>query len=76
LKKFNEGILSANERLMLFFEPIPNEEPPKMIDDLSGWHSNAVYAPHWYDLHSVFAKTFTGMLTHDVQGLSKVNVNN
>jgi hypothetical protein len=72
LKRFATGIAAVDPTLMFYFEPLPNEEPPKIIDDLSGWHSNTVYAPHWYDLHSVFAKSFTGYFTHDVQGLSKV----
>lgn len=72
LKKFALAIRDANPDLIFLFEPIPNEDPPNcLIDGDLDWHENCVYAPHWYDLHSVFNKKFSGFLTHDVQGLSR-----
>ncbi|KAH7907809.1 glycoside hydrolase family 5 protein [Hygrophoropsis aurantiaca] len=54
---------------MLFVEPIPNEFCP------SSWTPdnqlpNMVYAPHWYDLNTLFTKAF-GDFTVNVQGLSR-----
>jgi hypothetical protein len=70
LKRFAIAMKEANSDLLFFFEPIPNEDPPK-LDLAENWHNNSVYAPHWYDLDSVFYKKFTGLMTHDVQALSK-----
>jgi hypothetical protein len=71
LAKFSKGILDASPNSLIFFEPIPNEEPPNLSKIELEWHKNAVYAPHWYDLKSVFYKSFNNMVSHDVQGLSK-----
>ncbi|KAI0672041.1 glycoside hydrolase [Trametes maxima] len=54
---------------IVFTEPIPNEFCP------TSWTSerrpqNVVYAPHWYDLNTLFAKAF-GNFTVNVQGLSR-----
>ncbi|OCH85892.1 glycoside hydrolase [Obba rivulosa] len=59
---------SAADKL-IFVEPIPNEFCP------SSWTAerrprNMVYAPHWYDLNSLFAKAFRDF-TVNVQGLSR-----
>ena len=70
LKRFAVAIREVNPNLMFFFEPVPNENPPQ-LDLADDWHNNSVYAPHWYDLDSVFYKKFTGLMTHDVQALSK-----
>ena len=71
LKKFAQGITEGNPDMIFLFEPIPNEDPPNLTNETPDWHSKCVYAPHWYDLHSVFNKKFSGFVTHDVQGLSK-----
>jgi hypothetical protein len=42
------------------------------MDDLWIRENRLVYAPHWYDLKTIFNKSFTGFITHDVQGLSAV----
>ncbi|KAF9023012.1 glycoside hydrolase family 5 protein [Hymenopellis radicata] len=53
----------------LFIEAIPNEFcPPSFTPDRQ--LSNMVYAPHWYDLNSLFQKAF-GDFTVNVQGLSR-----
>ncbi len=70
LKRYAVAIQEANPNLIFLFEPVPNEEPPK-LDQAESWHKNCIYAPHWYDLDSVFHKRFSGFMTHDVQGLSK-----
>ncbi|KAI6015142.1 glycoside hydrolase family 5 protein [Pisolithus orientalis] len=54
---------------MLFVEPIPNEFCP------SSWTKenqvpNMVFAPHWYDLDTLFSKKF-GDFSVNVQGLSR-----
>lgn len=69
VKKFSMSIKAVNPSMYIFFEPVPNEYPPvvtKEFDDES-----YVYAPHWYDLKTMFEKEFNGVITHDVQGLSK-----
>lgn len=76
IRGFAEAITSASPNFMVFFEPIPNEEPPVIVTETEDWHKQLVYAPHWYDLGAVFSKSFDGYLTHDVQGLSKVRLFN
>jgi hypothetical protein len=71
LKKFAVGIREANPDFIFLLEPIPNEDPPNLMNEDAEWHSKCVYAPHWYDLDSVFNKRFSGFVTHDVQGLSR-----
>ncbi|KAJ3299416.1 hypothetical protein HK104_009018 [Borealophlyctis nickersoniae] len=68
INRYREAILSINRDMLIFFEPIPNEDPPLLSaeDD----HASLVYAPHWYDLKALFTKSF-GFVTHDVQGLSR-----
>lgn len=73
IRKFTESIHTVLSKAAIFFEPIPNEDPPDLLNDASKWNDPyLVYAPHWYDLKSIFSKSFNGYLTHDVQGLSKV----
>ncbi|KAL5034828.1 hypothetical protein BDV3_004345 [Batrachochytrium dendrobatidis] len=71
IKKYSETIRSANPNMTILFEPIPNEDPPVFINDSSSLLKNTIYAPHWYDLKSVFNKSFNGLITHDVQSLSR-----
>lgn len=71
LKKFAAAVREGNPDLFFFFEPVPNEDPPNLIEEKSDWLQNSIYSPHWYDLNSVFHKSFTGYITHDVQGLSR-----
>ncbi|KAJ3048633.1 hypothetical protein HK097_010362 [Rhizophlyctis rosea] len=68
LKRYKEAINSANPKLLVFFEPIPNEDPPVLSEGERD--RNYVYAPHWYDLQALFTKSF-GFVTHDVQALSR-----
>ncbi|KAL1410100.1 hypothetical protein Q8F55_004103 [Vanrija albida] len=51
-----------------FVEPLPNEFAPEWPD--SARPKNFVFAPHWYDLHTMFNKKF-GSMTVNVQGLSR-----
>ncbi|KAJ3148498.1 hypothetical protein HDU86_007428 [Geranomyces michiganensis] len=69
IKRFTDAILAEDPTLLVFFEPIPNEDPPALSAD----HDNAqlVYSPHWYDLKVLFNKAFNSIVTHDVQGLSR-----
>ncbi|KAI7818264.1 glycoside hydrolase superfamily [Gamsiella multidivaricata] len=67
--KYSKAIQSAIPSAFVFVEPVPNEPPP--VWGPGDHEENIVYAPHWYDLHSVFNKAFDGRITHDVQGLSK-----
>ncbi|KAL7749380.1 hypothetical protein RI367_005251 [Sorochytrium milnesiophthora] len=61
------AIHSVFPSAFVLVEPVPQEAPPI-------WHThdvnrNVIFAPHWYDLQSVFNKSFTGMITHDVPSL-------
>ncbi|KAI8910703.1 glycoside hydrolase superfamily [Powellomyces hirtus] len=69
IKRFTHSILAVDPTLLVFFEPIPNEDPPQLRreDD----HAQLVYSPHWYDLKVLFNKAFNSRVTHDVQGLSR-----
>ncbi|CAG8617955.1 6459_t:CDS:10 [Cetraspora pellucida] len=71
VKKYSEGIQSVKNDYYVFVEPLPNEPPPKWRSE--DHHNNIIYAPHWYDLKSLFTKTFDGMITHDVQRLTRVS---
>ncbi|OBZ77054.1 hypothetical protein A0H81_02987 [Grifola frondosa] len=70
LNKWAERVRSvASSDKIVFVEPIPNEFCPE------SWTAerrpaNMVFAPHWYDLNSLFAKAF-GDFTVNVQGLSR-----
>lgn len=68
--KYSRAVQSVISSAFVFVEPVPNELPPVWRPD--DHKENIVYAPHWYDLHSLFNKAFDGRITHDVQGLSKV----
>ncbi|KAJ3414951.1 hypothetical protein HDV05_005782 [Chytridiales sp. JEL 0842] len=70
IKKYIDGIHSVNPNLLVFFEPVPNCDPPVFSDE-DKMNKNVVFAPHWYDLDTVFKKYFDGRVTHDVQGLSR-----
>ncbi|KAG0302259.1 hypothetical protein BGZ98_007660 [Dissophora globulifera] len=67
--KYSKAIQSVIPSAFVFVEPVPNEPAP--VWGPNDHEENIVYAPHWYDLHSVFNKAFDGRITHDVQGLSK-----
>ncbi|CAG8433715.1 11275_t:CDS:2 [Ambispora gerdemannii] len=69
INKYAEGIQSAKQDYFIFIEPLPNEMPPQY--EATDHHKGIIYAPHWYDLKSLFTKSFDGLITHDVQGLSK-----
>ncbi|KAJ3228380.1 hypothetical protein HK099_002885 [Clydaea vesicula] len=69
IKSYASAIRSVDSSLYIFFEPIPNEYPPVVSKEMDD--ENYVYAPHWYDLKTMFTKSFDGFITHDVQGLSK-----
>lgn len=55
--------------LQVLVEPIPNEFAPPWTGKLP---ANLIWSPHWYDLNSLFDKTF-GPVTLDVQTLSRVS---
>ncbi|KAF8843464.1 glycoside hydrolase family 5 protein [Paxillus ammoniavirescens] len=70
LKRWAERIYSVTPKeKMLFVEPIPNEFcPPSWTK--GNQLPNMVFAPHWYDLDTLFSKAF-GDFTVNVQGLSR-----
>ncbi|KAF9290114.1 hypothetical protein BGZ88_007486 [Linnemannia elongata] len=69
VNRYSRAIQSVLPSAFIFVGPIPNEPAPVWTP---GDHEdNIVYAPHWYDLHSIFNKSFDGRITHDVQSLSK-----
>ncbi|KAJ3189218.1 hypothetical protein HDU85_002843 [Gaertneriomyces sp. JEL0708] len=69
VRRFKQAILSVRSDYLIFFEPIPNEDPPVLppADD----DPQLIYSPHWYDLKALFNKSFNSFVTHDVQGLSR-----
>ncbi|KAF9425127.1 hypothetical protein BGZ94_007818 [Podila epigama] len=67
--KYSRAIQSVLPSAFVFVEPVPNEPAP--VWGPEHHEENIVYAPHWYDLHALFNKSFDGRITHDVQGLSK-----
>ncbi|CAG8699606.1 86_t:CDS:2 [Acaulospora morrowiae] len=69
IRRYSEAIQSVKSDYLSFVEPIPNEPPPTWTS--SDHHENIVYAPHWYDLESLFKKAFNGRITHDVQRLTR-----
>ncbi|KAG0340879.1 hypothetical protein BG004_006236 [Podila humilis] len=69
VNKYSRAIQSVLPSAFIFVGPIPNEPAP--VWGPGDHEENIVYAPHWYDLHSIFNKAFDGKVTHDVQGLSK-----
>ncbi|KAJ3515852.1 hypothetical protein NLJ89_g1495 [Agrocybe chaxingu] len=68
--KWSERVRKASSpSKLIFLEPIPNEFCPE------SWTkerrpANMVFAPHWYDLKSLFEKAF-GNFSVNVQGLSR-----
>ncbi|KAF9958877.1 hypothetical protein BGZ72_010771 [Mortierella alpina] len=71
VNRYSKAIQSEIPSTFIFVGPIPNEPAPVWAP---GDHEeNIVYAPHWYDLHSIFNKSFDGRITHDVQSISKGN---
>ena len=73
LKRFSDGIREGHPNAIFLFEPVPNEDPPMLNKyyDVPSDFPRLVFAPHWYDLASVFTKSFSGYLTHDVRSLSR-----
>ncbi|KAF9993100.1 hypothetical protein BGZ79_002263 [Entomortierella chlamydospora] len=69
INKYSRAIQNVSPKQFVFVGPIPNEPAP--VWRPGDHEENIVYAPHWYDLHSIFNKSFDGRVTHDVQGLSK-----
>ncbi|CAG8469622.1 6308_t:CDS:2 [Paraglomus brasilianum] len=60
---------SVKESYLVFVETLPNEPPPVWTSTDNS--HNIIYAPHWYDLKSVFNKASDGLITYDVQSLRK-----
>lgn len=54
IQKYFRAIKQVKSSYIVLFEPIPGSDPP----DWKGSEDNhgLVYAPHWYDLKSVFSK--------------------
>ncbi|KAG0297236.1 hypothetical protein BGZ98_000663 [Dissophora globulifera] len=69
VNKYSSAIQSVAPSAFVFVGPIPNEPAP--VWGPGDHEENIVYAPHWYDLHAIFSKSFDGRITHDVQGLSR-----
>ena len=70
IRKYISAIQNVNPKLFVYFEPLPNEDPP-VFSPRDQFLENLVYSPHWYDLGSLFSKSFSGIMTHDVQGLAR-----
>ncbi|KAJ3082647.1 hypothetical protein HDU99_002037, partial [Rhizoclosmatium hyalinum] len=70
MRKYTAAIQKVNQDHLVFFEPIPNEDPPVLTEEDRA-HPNLVYAPHWYDLKTLWEKAFDEQLTFDVQALAR-----
>ncbi|KAI8607656.1 glycoside hydrolase superfamily, partial [Chytriomyces sp. MP71] len=64
IRKYAAGIHSVSPDLLIFFEPIPNEDPPT-LNEADRVYPNLVYAPHWYDLKALGTKSFDAKVTFD-----------
>ncbi|KAI9101783.1 glycoside hydrolase superfamily [Phlyctochytrium arcticum] len=69
IRRYTTAIHAVKPDYFIFFEPIPNENPPEFAQKEADPY--LVYSPHWYDLKALFSKSFNGVITHDVQGLSR-----
>jgi hypothetical protein len=56
IRKYFKAISQEFPASLLLFEPIPNSDPPRFTDDDRKLFKNMVYAPHWYDLKTLFNK--------------------
>eukprot|EP00834_Sanchytrium_tribonematis_P004250 NODE_199_length_13192_cov_0.539219.p1 type:complete len:547 gc:universal NODE_199_length_13192_cov_0.539219:9310-7670(-) len=65
IELYAKTIHEVNSNLFIYFEPIPGHVSPKFESHVP----NLVYAPHWYELQSVFNKKFKGYITFDVPGI-------
>lgn len=63
VERYSTAIRSVNPDLLIFFEPIPNEDPP-IIQDESQY---LVYSPHWYDLKALFSKVGLRDMIHEAE---------
>ncbi|KAJ3077100.1 hypothetical protein HDU98_008535 [Podochytrium sp. JEL0797] len=70
VRRYKAAIHAVRRDHLIFFEPIPNEDPPE-LNEADRKEENYVYAPHWYDLKALMSKNFDGIVTFDVQGLSR-----
>lgn len=68
LRRWDKLVNQKAPRKARFVEPIPNEFCPDWEE--SDRPKNFVFAPHWYDLNTMFTKKF-GTMTVNVQGLSR-----
>ncbi len=73
IKRYIHAIKRVKSDYSVFFEPIPGTDPPVWLEK-EQVKQGLVYAPHWYDLKAIFSKSFDGIVTHDVQGLSRVGL--
>jgi hypothetical protein len=56
IRKYFKAISQEFPASLLLFEPIPNADPPIFTDQDRKMFKNMVYAPHWYDLKTLFNK--------------------
>ncbi|KAJ3077099.1 hypothetical protein HDU98_008534 [Podochytrium sp. JEL0797] len=70
MRKYTSAIHKVNPDYLMFFEPIPNEEPP-ILTESDRTQPNLVYSPHWYDLKALWSKSFDEEVTFDVQALAR-----
>ncbi|KAJ3264783.1 hypothetical protein HDU77_007632 [Chytriomyces hyalinus] len=70
IRRYAQAIQAVNAENLIFFGPIPNEDPP-VLNSEDRAHPNLVYAPHWYDLKALNSKGFDPSYTLDVQGLAR-----
>lgn len=68
IRRWEAVVARRAPKKSVMLEPLPNEYAPVWPADVRP--KNFVYAPHWYDLHAMFNKSF-GNWTVNVQGLSR-----
>ncbi|KAJ3207820.1 hypothetical protein HDU67_007205 [Dinochytrium kinnereticum] len=74
IRSYIKSIQSAKSDYIVFFEPIPNEDPP-VFDNVDLKMKNVVYAPHWYDLKTLFSKGTKSILAATYFGVSGASKN-
>lgn len=65
IKRYARAIQRVFPSSFIMMEPIPLRSPPLFTEKVK----NLVYAPHWYELKSIFSKSFTGLITFNVPAL-------
>ncbi|KAJ3105467.1 hypothetical protein HDU97_008083 [Phlyctochytrium planicorne] len=74
IRKYITAIHNVKASYLVFFEPLPNEDPP-VFSPSDHSIANLVYAPHWYDLKTLFSKGTKNILAATYFGVSGATTN-